>query len=108
MTTLIEEARTVANTVSTQEQRLLAKIKEDIICHSKLGYRHYILTWQTLTYLFGALLREEWPTTPHVDEIGVWQFQTLLKKLNDVLVAEGFQVEATFTRSMDINFKIIW
>lgn len=108
MPTLIEEVRSISSAVSSEEDRLLARAKEDIIAHSKLGHHECHYSWQTLSYLFAAVMREDGFSQPHSDNMGAWQFQNLLRKLNDVLIAEGFKVEAIFTDYMDIDLKVTW
>ncbi len=104
--TLIEEVRSTTNKVKSQETRILEKLKGDVLQHSKLGHNSAYYNWQSLTYLFIDVLRE--PGTFDLKEIDSWQFQSLLRKLRDVAVAEGFTVETTFTEYMDIELRVKW
>lgn len=107
--TLIEEARDTTNKVKSQSDRLLERVKRDVLQHSKLGHNAAYYNWQSLTYLFIDVLRESDDLSElYKTEIGSWQFQSLLRKLHDVAVAEGFTVETTFTDYMDIELRVKW
>lgn len=103
--TLIEEVRAVSDRSANEEILLLETIKKPILNRTQDGHRYYDLTSSTLDYIFRTALGE---SILAEDPIGTRRFFDLLRKLNKVLLAEGFIIEAKLEPYMDIYFIIRW